>query len=105
VLCHDPARATPQGLNDLRPVNVGRKQDDATMQAEIDDFGERLESSKQRHRQIEKQDVGSRLADERNCLGSVRGLANYLEIGLGVEQRPEPLPEQRMIVRNGDPDD
>ena len=43
-------------------------------------------------------------AGQPHRLGAVAGLADHLDVGLGVEQRPEPGPHQRLVVGQQHPD-
>ena len=47
---------------------------------------------------------GRRSRASAHRLVAVGGLADHLDVGLGVEQRPEPGPHQRLVVGEHDAD-
>jgi hypothetical protein len=44
------------------------------------------------------------VAGQPDRLAAVGGLADHLEVGLGVQDHPEPGPHQRLVVGDQDPD-
>jgi hypothetical protein len=47
---------------------------------------------------VEDDDVGLARLGQLVAVARVRGLAHHLEIGLALEERSQPLPEQGMVV-------
>ena len=50
------------------------------------------------HADVEQAHVGAQLAGERHRLASVGGLADDLDVGLGVEDHPEPGADDLLVV-------
>ena len=63
-----------------------------------------LEPVHARHDGLGDDDVRVVLGDERKSLEAVAGLGDDLDVGLRVEQRPDPLPLDRVIVDEQDAD-
>ena len=51
-----------------------------------------------RHADVHQDDVGGAAAGERDRLDAVRGLADDLDVGLGLEDRAQPAAHHRLIV-------
>ena len=56
------------------------------------------------HPDVHQHDVRTGRAYDRDGLASVRGLADDLDVVLGVEQRAQPGPQQCLVVGQHDPD-
>ena len=63
-----------------------------------------LEPVQPGHPDVHEHDVGAGRADERDGLVAVRGLPDDLDVVLGIEQRTQPGPQQRLVVGQHDPD-
>ena len=51
-------------------------------------FSQRLQTRVTRHCQIQKQNVGSELAHQFNCLSTIAGFTHDFQIRLGLEKSP-----------------
>ena len=56
------------------------------------------------HRDVDDRDVGCDGADHRQRLAAIGGLADELDLGVGVEQRPDAREDDRMVVGQDDAD-
>ncbi len=65
---------------------------------------ERGQSWQLRHRDVEEQDVGMELVDEREGFFAVGSLADNLKARLGLEQFSQAIPEDGMVVRDQNAD-
>jgi hypothetical protein len=61
-------------------------------------LGSCLEAGLARHADVEDREVDVALEPALDRLGAVDGLGDDLEIGLGVEDELQPLPDDRVIV-------
>ena len=64
----------------------------------------RLDAVQHRHPDVHQDHVRRTSLGQRDGLGPVLGLADHLDVGLGLEDRPEPRADQRLVVADEDPD-
>ena len=64
-----------------------------------------VEARGPRHGEVEQQDVGLHLAREAHGLEAVGRLAHHLEAPVVLEEAPQPLAEDGVVVGDHDPDD
>ena len=57
-----------------------------------------------RHADVDQRDVGPQLAAQRHGVDAVGGLADHLEAGLGLQDHPQPGPDERLVVGQQHPD-
>jgi hypothetical protein len=57
-----------------------------------------------RHADVHEHDVRHELGSQANGLLAVAGLADHLDVFLGIEQGPESRPHQGLVVGEKDPD-
>ena len=62
----------------------------------------RLEAVDMRHANVEEHDVRSKLADDVRQVASVGALADDVEVGIAMEELPESLPRQRLVIHEQD---
>ena len=98
------AGAETQRLHRLGRVDRRRQQHRSDRQAEFEEVLERLEAVGSRHRQVEQQHVGAERRRLRDRLVTVSRLADDFESRFRAQQSPQPVPEDRVIVRDDDPD-
>src|SRR5690606_19309364 len=88
----------------------GREDDDAHRPAaRADPLGRedpprRLDPVELGHAQVHEDDVGLEVGDESHRLVAVTGLADDLQVGLGVDDRAHAGPEELLVVDEQDPD-
>ena len=63
-----------------------------------------LDAVQVRHPDVEQAHIGPELAGEGHRLASVGGLADHLDVGLGVEDHREPGADQLLVVGDEHPD-
>ena len=63
-------------------------------------IAQRLQARMLGHGQIEQQNVGFQLPRQLHRFGAVRGFAQNLQIGLGFQQPPQTIAENRMVIGN-----
>src|SRR5581483_6159273 len=69
-----------------------------------EDPSRRLEAVEVRHPDVHQHDVGAQRPDLVDRLTAVRRLADDLDLGLGVEDHPEPGAYERLVVDEQDAD-
>ncbi len=66
--------------------------------------GDRLHPAHRRHPQVHQDHVDVDLLRDRDRLGAVAGLADHLELGVTAEQAAQPVPHDRVVVDDEQPD-
>ena len=69
----------------------------------LDDLARRLDAVQQRHADVEHGDVGLELEDLLDGVAAVAGLGDDFPVALLLEDLPQPLPHERVIVAEHDP--
>ena len=98
LLQHVSESPTPEGFGDVRLACRHGKDDDACLGSLLLQMPQNVKPGHPGHHQVEKEHVGPQLVDEGDDLGAVARCTNQPEIGLGDEQRLQPLPDHRVIV-------
>ena len=83
------------------PLDRGREQDDPgppSCEPLAGESPQRREPAAAGHGQVEQEQVGRRAAHGRERLVRRRGLAGDDEVGLGLEQPAQAVPEDRVVV-------
>ena len=105
VLEHEAARAGAQRLVDvLVEVERGQDQDPRPLVAAVEQPARRLEAVDVRHPDVHQDHVRLGLAGGEHGLEPVGSLADDLDVGLGVEDHPEPGPDEGLVVDDQDLD-
>jgi len=96
--------AGPQlyGSHEFIRVDSRRQKHDANRRGV--DRGQRFKATHSRHRHVEQQHVRFDVEGELQRLHAVSSLADHLKAWLALEQPPEPIPQDLVIVGNCDPD-
>jgi lantibiotic modifying enzyme len=66
----------------------------------VEKLAQRLQPRRHRHEQIQQQDVGTQLADHPDGVATVARFADHPQLRIGLEQRPQRVTENRMIIRD-----
>ena len=87
----------------LVEVECGEHQD-PRRRARGDQPARRLDAVQHRHPDVHQDHVRRPPLGQPHRLGPVLGLAGHLDVGLGLEDGPEPAPHERLVVADQDPD-
>ena len=105
VLEQEAARTGPQRLVDvLVEVERGQDQDPRPLVSPVEQPPGRLETVDVRHPDVHQDHVRLRLPGREHGLEPVGSLADDLDVGLGVEDHPEPGPDEGLVVDDQDLD-
>ena len=91
-------RAGLEGRGDLLLLDEGGHGHDLGLGPLGLDPADRGDAVHVRHQQVHQDDVRLEAAGHRHALGAVGGLADDLDVGLEVEEDPQPHPDDRMVV-------
>ena len=106
VLEQEPAGTGAQRLDDVL-VGIERGQDEdpgVRGDAVADDAARRRDPVEHRHADVHHDDVGLEALGDLDALLAVGGLADDLDVGLVLEDHPEPGPHQLLVVDQDHPD-
>jgi hypothetical protein len=100
----NPLTPAPERLVNVL-VGVERGQDQHLGgRPEGDDLAGSAQPVQDGHPDVEQRDHGGVLADERDRLRAITGLRQHVEVRLGFEDQPQPLPDQPLVVGDHDGD-
>ena len=84
------------------PVLVHCEEDDRCFDFAFVKLHGYLESASLRHVHVEDSDLRLMLADQFEGLGAVRGFTYHAVLGIGFDDLPQSLADQRVVVGNKD---
>ena len=103
-LLEDVSRRTRlEEARDVLAVVVLRENEDARVRRDLANLERRLETAEPRHRDVHEDDVGAERAADVDRLEAVGRLADDLDVLGRREERAEPLAQERVVVRDHDP--
>jgi hypothetical protein len=82
---------------------VGGDEDDRRRMA-FTQCGDDLEAIEMRHLNVQQYHVGSVLPDGLDCFLSIGACRHYLGIGLRLKEAYQPLPPDRLVIRDHYPE-
>jgi hypothetical protein len=103
VLDHVPQRARRQRLPRKGGAALHRQDDDLRLRRLGADSRDQLQPRFTRHVEIEHQHIRMMPAHESRGIRGIPRLGDNLEARLGVQEHPQPDPDDRMIIRDDDP--
>ena len=104
MLHHDASRAELQRLDDVGVARLRGEQQRAHRRCQRRQLAKRGEPWRDRHQQIEQQDVGPQVRCELDRIAAVARFAHDAHRGIGFEQLAQGFAEERMIIGNDDGD-
>ena len=104
VLEQESARAGVQGVEDVLVEVEGGQHEHARGVRGLHDPPGGLEPVDGRHADVHEDDVGPGATRSVDGLGAILGLADHVEVGLGLEDHPKAGAHERLVVGDQDAD-